>query len=230
MAYVYVMRKGNKELFYVWINGKVSGPFNYISNFDIAPDGKSLIYIEEQLSGDDYIVYGDQRFGPVFIRSDNGANLVFSPDGQHLAYFYWTHDKKQMKKKPAYMKYDGKSYGPYYEVYYPKFSPDGKHFYFSYANTPINKPYDEGIWIDGKEISPGAFYIPNVLFSPDSKKFAFLIEKSETDDRTWFYYNDKTFGPYPWGTGLGFNQDNHLIVTYIDKKKGLVVIEDMDIQ
>jgi hypothetical protein len=224
LAFLYVLRKNYKEEFYLWVNGKVSGPFNYISCLGFAPDGKSLVYIEEHKNGESYFVYGDKRFGPMFVNSITSYNFVFSPDGKHLAYFYWTLDKKQ--KKPAYMKYDDKIYGPYYYADQPAFSPDGKHFYFTFNN----KPNDHALWIDGKEITPGAFFISDVKFSPDSQKFAFKIEKTEIDTDTYFYYKGKTYGPYPWGTDFNFSAENHLMVAYLNKKKDMIYIEDMDIE
>lgn len=111
--------------------------------------------------------------------------IVFSPNGQHVAY-------EATKEGKSFVVVDGKEGKLYDRVSYLAFSPDSQHFayvakekgkYFAVVNGKEGKAYD-GVWGD---------IFGGLTFSPNSRHLAYQAEKN---GKRFMVVDAKEYGPY----------------------------------
>ena len=113
------------------------------------------------------------------------SQLMFSPDGAHLAFLTNTvAESGDYAMNATTVVEDGKTvavvFGATTIVSDLTFSPDGKHFAFVEQDVVATTPYT--VMEDGKAVGTANAGIDSLTFSPDSKHFAFVEQNCTTSN------------------------------------------------
>ena len=182
--FAYVAKHGNKRL--VVVDGKEGKEYDHICEYGnpiFSPDSKQVAYvatIDNQLIEklrifgawplEDFVVVNGQKKKTYAMVED----LVFSPDGQKLAYLGFAHWNGI--SSVVVNEIEGKPYGESVGVV---FSPDSSRLAFTAHKRVKHKVGTYFAVIDGKE---GHDYtsVGSIIFSPDSKHTAYIARSSQS--------------------------------------------------
>jgi hypothetical protein len=155
---------------FVVIDGEEGDEYQTADEVTFSPDSKHVAYVA------DNGVYLDR----VEVKSPPGGTvcedkgLLFSPDSEHLVYVVMLNDRQSVVV-------DGVPGKQYDKIDTIVFSPDSNHLAYTYeGNLSYTLKGNPGIIIiDGeeKEITEGT--VCRLMFSPDSKRLAYIESKSE---------------------------------------------------
>lgn len=145
-------------------------------------DGRHCAYVVEYThSGQDGIsVVRDGEIGPVLDDPWGGNHIMFSPDGDHLAYIGL---RRRGAQATEFIVLDGKKQPPYSYVAFSDyggmaFSPDGKRLAYAALRS-----HEERKWVmvvDGQEEQKYDGFLFNApVFSPDSEHVAYAAVKND---------------------------------------------------
>lgn len=166
LAYVAHKRiKGQRGLHFAVVDGKEGKEFSEVSSVRFSPDSKHFAYRAKDggtvvlVRDDGERKYADVELGP------------FSPDSRHLAYVArvganWLVMVDGQKLESLSSK--EQSFSPARDL---AFSPDGKHLAY------IRRSTNWTIVVDGHEVSQSSGVVVSPVFSPDSKRLAFIVAR-----------------------------------------------------
>jgi hypothetical protein len=193
--------QNNNGKWFVVLDGQKSEEYDIVKELKFSPNGKHFAYIagkgrfREGIAGDDPTL---SFIGKQFVVVDNKkqkdydyvANILFSPDGKHLAYGAVRFKDKDRDQKETFIVFDGKEQKPYYEIagigniYFwhilPQFSKDSKKFVYLAKDKNILEDSNEILILNGKEIFKG-FKVLNGQFTPNGD-FAYIIAEPVGDN------------------------------------------------
>jgi dipeptidyl aminopeptidase/acylaminoacyl peptidase len=177
LAYIAMAKREGKLEELVVVDGVAQTPYRGVCNPLFSPDGKRLAYVAAK-ERKTFVVVVDGVEQPILHYDLNTGfgdscgpgrdlgSLVFSPDGNHLAY-----GAVGTKRGPGNVVLDGAEQ-PYSLEGPLVFSPDSKHLAYAAALSRglKNKVV---LVVDGEVRSPEYWSITNVRFSPDSTRLAY---------------------------------------------------------
>ena len=181
IAYV-VKREGKSAVMY---DGKEGPEYEDIRGLMLSRDGRRTAYVAERWRK--YVVVADGKESRAYEKVPK--YLVFSPDGQHLAYVA-EHDGRvgegeppvydQDKSSKKFIVLDGKA-GEVLEnrIEYLVFSPDGTRLACTVTRFQIHPESSRKcIMVDGKK---GREYAQawGAVFSPTSERLAYLVRRGQ---------------------------------------------------
>jgi len=165
--FAYAAARGGK--WRVVLDDAEGKPYDKIAGFPVfSPDSQHLAYAAK--SGEKWAAVVDGREGRGY---DNVEPPVFSPDSRRVAHIAGR-DKKKV------LVVDGLESRPYDDVGWPTFSPDSKRVAcwverdgrcLMLIDGEEGKPYDK----PSEHFLEYTKYGPSIVFSPDSKRYAYTI-------------------------------------------------------
>lgn len=187
------------EKCYLVVDGEETGPFDDLgtrTGYRFSNDGSRLGFVA--LVGETlYVIVDGRRGTPLYDVGD----LVFSPDGQRVAY------AAQVEKNgPWFVFLDNEKQGPYETIGDGslRFSPDGTRLaYAAKAN---------GRWgavVDGRPGEPHDG-IAQMLFSPNGKRLAYVAQDGDTEAVVVDNQVERTFDAIGGGS-LVFSPDSRTL-------------------
>ncbi len=204
-------------------DGKEGEPFGYSEThwMVFSPDSRRLAYWatngSRERTDDDFIFYTDDCF--VVVDGVRGRSyervreIEFSPGGSRVAYVGTKQgggprtDKSTPQEQVAVI--DGKESGPYHWVEGFVFSPDDRRVAFSATRWNRLKVAQEVIVIDGEELAASPLGTSCFEFSPDSRRYYFLMGHERQDTYRFRVVLDGR--PQPWYRsidGAAFNPES----------------------
>jgi Tol biopolymer transport system component len=187
--------KNSPDAKIVWVvDGQEGKEFDQVGKgVTWSPDGKRLAYGAEhnkkQFFVIDNAVGGQKEF-------DRVTSFTWSPDSKRFAY-------AGVRDKEVIMVSDGKEGKPYVEMSRPLFSPDSTKL--AYAATPLGQkppagavppatqPVTRSLIVINEQEQPGTFErieSNSLVFSPDSKRFAFIAASRDVAPDKLFFVID----------------------------------------
>ncbi|MDP2864061.1 MAG: hypothetical protein Q8N73_00135 [bacterium] len=158
---------------------KLSSETDEYVDFSISPDGKKIAYLAGSVIARN-METDEIKKGKIPLRGIT-SSLVFSPDSQNLAYVVEKNGKSVLIL-------DDEESKPYDYIWPdPVFSPDSQKLayrasdgekIFIVINNQESQPYFSYPFPCGLGTPVYAFCETNLIFSPDSKKTAYLIEEN----------------------------------------------------
>jgi WD40 repeat protein len=214
--FAYAASSGGK--WFIVLNGRELDPHDRVGPPVFAPQGKRFAYTALQADGEHVAVVDVTKPGPLYERIFEGK-LVFSRDGQHLAY-------GARKEGKWLVVIDGQENGPYDFLGSATgihFSPSGQHTAYAVRSDKEKK------WcvvVDGK---PQKWYdnVGEFAFSPDGMKFAYT---AQSDGKWRVVLGTKEHPPYDAiGEGtLQFSPNSATLAYAAQTKKQWVVVAGGD--
>jgi hypothetical protein len=183
--------------FLVVVDGKEGRLFDDIYNPVFSLDGRHVAYVGGKV-GSRSVVVDDEIVSAKYPDIGGGTGVVFSPDGQRLAYAVLAAPGTE------FVVIDGREDQPYANIGKLCFSPDGRRVVytawragkaFAVIDGMPGKPYD-------------AIGYPTQPFSPDSRRIAYLAVR---DGKQLVVADGQEEGDYeavPW---LGFSSDSRRV-------------------
>ena len=215
------VRKSGKMV--VVRDGKEGEPFGYSEThwMVFSPDSRRLAYWatngSRERTHDDYIFYTDDCFVVVDGVRGRGYQRVgeikFSPGGSRVAYVgtKWgggpRTDKSTPQEQVAVI--DGKESAPYHGVEGFVFSPHDRRVAFSATRWDKVKGAQEVVVIDGEEVPASPLGTSWFEFSPDSRRYHFLMGREHQGATRFRVVLDGR--PQPWYRsidGAAFSPDS----------------------
>jgi hypothetical protein len=151
----------------------------------------------------------EKLIGNINLKSLVPGSLVFSPDGNHVAYVVKVDDKLAANL-------DGISGPKYNGIGFRKFSPDGRHF--AYVAISGNESF---IVLDGKE-GPKYDYVIKPQFA-NSSRLAYI---AKSKNRSFMVVDGKEESKYDNITAIKFSQKgDHYFYIALQNKSQFVVFD-----
>ena len=189
------------------IDGKRKEVYDEIGEYIFSPDSKSLAYTASR-KGKWFIVVNGMK-GKEY---ETVREVVFSPDSKNVAYVAVLGEKKEC------IVLNGKEGKKYEYVSDIVFSPDGKRYVYGAYSFSSKKGW---VVVDGREIQARWSWWPRspFLFSPDSKRLAYIIEIGQGRQKKKAVVVDglKSRG-YDEVYNLSFIDNNKLFFNALDHK------------
>jgi len=182
----------------------------------VSPDRQHAAYVVQPEGSPAYVVYDGQRQGP-YTRvgfEEGGAPLLFSPDGQHLAYM-------AVSSNGYVIVLDGEEQGPYEQVIVDSvvFSPDSQRL----AYGAVDRSGNAFAVVDGQR-GPAYDQVDRPRFSPDSQRVGYSARRGGQ----WFMVVDGQAGRayedvYAWAP---FSPDSQHVAYRASLGDGTFVVRD----
>jgi Tol biopolymer transport system component len=165
-----VVSSNSMDPSYIIVNGNKSKSYWHVHSPLFSPDSKRLAYIATTHDPYGQFVVVDGQEGKRYDQVHGDGNLIFSPDSKRLSYIA---TNGSGKGRENFVVIDGQEGKHYAGINIDgKFSPDSQHFFYLAvtADRKWTAVVDEK---EGKYFD--AWHAGNPVFSPDSKRVAFLV-------------------------------------------------------
>jgi len=219
---VYVVELNSKKS--VVVDEVPDKQYDKIGTIVFSPDSNHLAYGAK--TGNNWFIVVDGIPGKPY---DSIENIVFSPDSKHLAYVARV---GLGRSAPRFVVLDGVE-GEQYEYRHLSnlaFSPDGNHLAYAVGETSYTKLGGKPgfVIVDGekKEVTEGTVH--RLLFSPDSKRLAYVEWKSQwrPGEKYRIVVDGEKGKKYEYIDDFIFNPDSkHVTYIVIHGAKMFVVID-----
>ena len=167
------------------VDGKLDRPYWSLEKWSFSPNSQRIAYIARStesffavVDGAEYEHYGYKGSTPDNQQIRDIYQLRFSPDSSSFVYVASSY----AAEGPSFVVVNGKKEKPYASVHEPVFSPDSKKL--AYQAEPVSE-YGGFNVIDGVEGKKyfSAIHEGGIIFSPDSKRYAYCIDIQKNNDR-----------------------------------------------
>jgi hypothetical protein len=183
IGYKYATENG----YMIVLNDILFGPYKYAYGPIISANGSSYGYIYEKEDGLRCFQINDKPAEQLAI-----GHLSFSNDGSKYCFSFFKEDK-------FFVRYNGKTFGPFEGLTDLRMSPDGSTWGIRY-----DIGYNIFIQIN-ENIKLGPFSeVKNPVFSPSGSSFAFHFSK---DEKWYAQINNEFFGPFDDVSQITFSSD-----------------------
>ncbi|MEW6076920.1 MAG: hypothetical protein AB1724_03825 [Thermodesulfobacteriota bacterium] len=191
---VYVAKNNAENNVRLIVNGQESSPCDAITEILFSPDGKTVAYIATR-GKKQFVIRGAREEGPY----DKAEGLTWSPDSKKLAYiairndeFLVVHNGRVIPVgscSPQTVFYEGGLFATIIpQITQPSFSPDSSLLAFTRM--------EQGKYqvVIGSKTGPPFNLVTSVVFSPDSKHYAYTGVSEKTAGATMQMVHNETSG------------------------------------
>ncbi|MDD3302639.1 MAG: hypothetical protein PHN31_03710 [Candidatus Gracilibacteria bacterium] len=198
---------GNSRKISVIINGIKGEEFDEIDDAKYSPDGKSFAY-EGVKEGKRYIIKDGVKLGNFLYSS----NLIFSNNGDNYAYIAYKDGKNVIVKNGTIIGEETD------DIYSLTFSPNGENIAYNVKTVKNCKEYivKNGEKSDEYDCIAGP---TDIIFSPDSKSFAYMINKK---GKSYIMKDGIILDKYGESFNINYSQTNYVYETKKDGKNFII--------